>query len=86
MNHYSHALVKEVAAQKMGFEPSPMWGRLVAAGDLKTHKREYRHIMNSHKPEHILPSKAVDDVKETAKRIVDQLPKESHVKKDGFTL
>lgn len=86
MNHYTHALIKEISAQKMGFEPSPMWGRLVAPGDLQEHKREYRHIMNAQKPEHILPSKAVDHVKKLAKDIVNQLPKDSHVKKDGFTL
>jgi len=86
MNHYTHALVKEIAAQQLGYEPSPMWGRLVTSDKLDDHKREYKHIMNSHKPEHMLPSKALESVKSTAKRIVEQLPKESHVKHDGFTL
>lgn len=86
MNHYTHALVKEIAAQRLGFEPSPMWGRMVAKGDLQDHKREYKHVMNSVKPEHMLPSKALEHVMGEAKRVIKAIPKGSHIKADGFNL
>lgn len=86
MNHYSHALVKELAAQHLGFEPSPMWGRMVAGGGLLDHKKEYQHIMRSTKPEHILPGKAMDHLKKTAKRVIKSMPKDGHMNRNGFDL
>ena len=86
MNDYTHAFVKELSAQKAGFEPSPMWGKLVHAGKLKAPEHHYKQIMNSQEPHHIIPGKAFSHVKGLAKKVVAQLPKNSHINTKNLTL
>ena len=84
MNRYTHALVKESAAQALGFEPSPMWGRFTSGGSLIAPKSHYKAIMRSLHPENIIPGKAVDHVVDLAKKAIKDLPAISHVRSNAF--
>lgn len=41
MNDYTLALYQEIAAQKAGYEPSPMWGRITNEHE---HERDRKHF------------------------------------------
>ena len=84
MNPYSHALVKEVAAQRAGFEPSPVWGRLTDSKKLKAPREHYEHIMNMPGPHHRFPGPAMDDVMNHTKRIKKNVSGTSHINKENL--
>jgi hypothetical protein len=84
MNDYSHALVKEISAQLLGYNPSPMWGKLVDKQKLDK-PEEFRSIMLSHEPKHVRPNDAFTKVSNIAKTYINKIPSNSHVNRNGFT-
>lgn len=79
MNPYSHALVKEISAQRAGYEPSPVWGRLTHNKKLKAPQSHYEHIMNLKGPHARFPGPAMDDVMEIAKSVKQNVNPNSHI-------
>jgi hypothetical protein len=53
MNDYTFALVKEIAAQKAGYVPSPVWGRLVSKSANSDRVEEYNLYSVAEKPTHL---------------------------------
>jgi hypothetical protein len=84
MNDYSHALVKEIAAQQLGFKPSHVWGKIGKKEKLKHPPEAYLHIMRSQEPHEIQSLKATQHVIELAKKFKEGIPKRSHIKKDSL--
>lgn len=88
MNDYSHALVKEIAAQHLGYNPSPMWGKLVnplTKDKMKGKPEQYKSIMMSREPHHVRQNSATAHVVGVAKSYINKIPENSHVKANGFT-
>jgi hypothetical protein len=85
MNDYSFALFKEVAAQRAGYVPSPMWGRLVHAVKDKNKQPQY-DILTTYKEPHHLATKqltpAHQDVIDYAKHIRNNITNNSDIRKD----
>lgn len=87
MNDYSHALMKEVAAQINGYVPSYVWGKIAKAGKHKAPRQNYYSIMYSKDPSHLQHNDdAVKHVKEVAQKFIDNIPKKSHVKKEHLNV
>jgi hypothetical protein len=84
MNHYKHALVKEVAAQRAGYEPSPVWGKITHNNNLIAPLNHYEAIMNSDHPLEIPRSKAFEDVNARVNNYIKGLPKSGIIKKEMF--
>lgn len=81
MNDYTHALVKEVSAQLLGYEPSHVWGKLtqpLMPKDLKD-RAPLKSIMVSREPHHLRDNDALKLVKQKASDIVRKIPKSSHI-------
>lgn len=87
MNDYSHALLKEISAQLLGYNPSHVWGKIArpTRRDAKN-KAEYLSIMRSREPHHLRQdTKAYKHVAKLAKKYISSIPSTSHVKKSGFS-
>lgn len=86
MNHYSHALFKELAAQKLGYVPSPMWGRLIPNDVHPDDRQHMLNIMRTDTPRHVNKNtEAFDDLMSEAKEIKSKLNEKSHIKKKLLT-
>ncbi len=84
MNDYAHALVKEVAAQQLGYLPSHVWGKIGKREKLTHPKIQYEHIMTSQTPEEISSLGALKQIKKISKAFISSIPDRSHIQKKNI--
>jgi hypothetical protein len=86
MNHYKHALYKEIAAQMAGYEPSHVWGRIANPHDKPSREsnKMFSIYMNSQHPTHMPGSPFLNMVKGSADKFINNLPKDGIIKPAAF--
>lgn len=86
LNDYSHALVKEISAQLIGYQPSHVWGKLTRPTKKRAkNHHEYLSIMRSRDPSHLRTNtKAYKHATDLARKYIQNIPRGSHIKKNGF--
>lgn len=82
MKDYSRALMKEIAAQKLGYIPSAMWGKLCNNYDLKAPKQDYENIMHLTDLDYKLPGTAWNDC---LKEAMNAKSIGNHINSDALT-
>lgn len=99
MNKYTTAFLGEIAAQKLGYEPSHVWGKLVdKAEDLAEQKiddldtsepvKETLHMImrGNINPTTIADSKAYKIVHDSASHVLNSIPESSFIQKKQIQL